>query len=210
MQDGSGMKRPRKNKPLISGDEIAEMASRLISLDPPDFGGIYRTAFAKAVDHELGNKNTATQKTKSEAKSKRIKRLFFVTHALMIEFYKASKIGPPLRNEAGITRRTAIKISELLSPKMHTALSTIEKCFENPSSIERPGAALRARQLVCYALGSRTNAFTIEGDCVSFRNETALLDNVRQALASAVTVSELKDAVFEADIHRRSKAKKRK
>lgn len=186
------------------------MASRLISLYPPDFEGMYGAAFAEAVDHHRGNKKAATQETKNEAKSKRIKRLFFVTHALMIEFYKASKIGPPLRNEAGITRRTAIKISELLSPKIHTALSTIEKCFDNPSNVDRPGAALRARQLVCFALGSCTNAFTIEGDCVSFRNERALLDNVRHVLGSAVTASELRDAIYEADIHRRSKGKKRK
>ncbi|MBX9650570.1 MAG: hypothetical protein K2X57_26345 [Xanthobacteraceae bacterium] len=194
------MKRPRKNKPLFSDDEIAEMVSRSIHYDPPSIEKIVREALAEEVNNRRGNEKRAAQKKRKEANSNYKRLLFFVTHALMIEFYKASRIGPPLRKEKGITRSSATAIARLLPSRMSTALATIEKCFEDPSSVERPGAALRARQIVCWALGRNADAFSINGDRVSFLNEAALLKNVQRALDSAVTVTVLRDAVREADI----------
>jgi hypothetical protein len=200
------MKRPRKKKPLIPDDEIAEMVSGSVDLFPPNVEGIYRETLAEVANHLRRNEQQSAQNAKRQLESKRKERLFSVTHALMIEFYHRSKIGPDPLEQGGISRNTALKISAMVP----LAIPTLQKCFGNPLAVKRHSRAIGARQLVCLALGTRADAYSIEGDRVSFRNEKALLDNVRRALGSAVTVSELKSSIFEADIYRRRFRKKMK
>ena len=204
------MKRPRKQTKLMSEDEVVESMDKAVHLFPINFETNFRETVAEIMENRRESEKIKAREKKRAERRKNDERVFHITHCLMIEFYKASKVGPPLRKDAGISRRTAIEIQKLTPKNIKKAPgpSTIEKCFDDPSRVERPGAALLARQSVCITLGEHARAFKIEHDRVSFRNAEALLSNIQQSLGSLVTVGELQDAFWAADLCR-AKAKEK-
>jgi hypothetical protein len=201
----SAMKRSKVKKGLMSKGEVEALVERSMRLlPPPNIEQRFSEALAEAIEDQREDEGIKIKQKRKKLGEERKKleklktnRSFHITCELMVYFYEASKIGPPFRD--GLSRNTASKIAELMDDlKKPPGLSTIQECFKKPESVTRPKAALRARQLVCNALGKRSGAFSSQDGRVSVRDEQALTKRISRFMGSAVGVEDLEEALEEA------------
>lgn len=181
---GAGKSMKKTKKPSFS--DVSDFAFTLPPRSPNDAAARYVRSIAQAFTSDANASDT----------NQRTERLFIITSEILFQFAKNWKVRPPIRRGARLSSTAVNKISaEMDLFRRAPGPKTIQKCFEYPDDVQRVGAALVTRQLLCIALGSLSGTISIQGAALSVRDAQALANDVGNSLNSRVSETEVHQAL---------------
>lgn len=129
-------------------------------------------------------------------RSRQTQRIFLITSEALFQFAESWEVRPPIRRGKRIGSTVVNKIStEMAALRPAPGPKTIQNCFARPDHVQRAGAAIVTRQLLCIAIGRLSRMISIEGDAVLLRDAEVWASRIGISLNSEVKVSELLEAL---------------